>query len=609
MKTIFNLRKAGTVVVEKTHEGLSRRDFLTGAAVVGAASGLAFGGLGSAVAATPSADWMPAKWDLEADVVVVGYGFAGQAVAIEAARAGSSVLILEKMPFKERGGNSRVCGQGMLAPSADIWDDYCAYIKEATEGQGFPTTSCAGVTSDDTIRFYVEQSAKNHEWFDSLGYPLVPQSYGGNGNWIPFFPTFAGAEGIASEAQFWTTDPSKGNGRVWYALETAISKMSNIKVQYKSPAKRLIQNPKTREVLGVVITQAGKEVFVKAKQAVAVCGGGYEFNHEWTRDFQGIEHLYTQGSPANTGETIKMCWEAGAALRNMSVVAAPTYVSAGILPGYKAAIPVANNLPKGGFIMVGRNNKRFRDEYRTAKMGMPAKPYAKLERAYVYSGQVVQNGSYVRDPNPDPIHYIFDDAARVSAPLFGAGMSWVDNIEGYKASADSSAELANGWVIKGDNIRDLATKIGRDPDELEATVAKWNADCAAGKDSEFDMTGDPTIVPYERPKSRLVPLADGPLYAVQVYRCTLNTQGGMVRNLDSQVMSVDDTPIPRLFAAGENGDIWTILYQCMSNVGGGCFGYGRVAGQKAAALKRWDSPTTAASKLKAAVKAKTSSKK
>jgi succinate dehydrogenase/fumarate reductase flavoprotein subunit len=593
-------------VVEKKQEGLSRRDFITGAAV-GAVGGMVFGTAGSAMAATVS-DWIPAKWDYEADAVVIGYGFAGQATAIEAARAGSSVIILEKMQFKERGGNSRVCGQGMLAPPQDLWDPYFQYLKEATEGQGLPTTHCAGCTSDDTLHFYVEESAKNHEWFEGLGFPLIAQNNGGGpGAWIPFFPTFPGADAIAAQAQYWTTDPAIGHsgaGKVWYNLEDAIAKLPLIKIMYKSPAKRLVQNPLTREVLGVVITQAGKDVFVKAKKGVAVCGGGYEFSYEMMRTFQQISHLYSQGSPSNTGETIKMAAQAGAALRNMAVIAAPTYMSAGILPGYKGAIPIAQYASKGGFIMVGRNNKRFRDEYSVQVTGIAKKSIAKLEGARTYSGQEIVNGQYVKQSMPMPIHYIFDQAALVSGPLFGSGMSWADNVEGYKCSSDNSAELANGWIIKGNDIRDLATKIGRNPDELAATVAKWNADCAAGKDTQFD-TGDPTRIPYYRTAARLVPIASGPVYAVQVYQCTLNTQGGMVRNLKSQVMDTDDKPIPRLYAAGENGDIWTVLYQCMSNVGGGCFGYGRVAGQQIAAQPRWDATVTASSaKVKASAVAK-----
>ena len=120
-------------MAKETNDGLSRRDFLKGAAVVGAAGGLGAMGLpGIAGAATASTeDWMPAKWDYTADVVVVGYGFAAQAAAIEAAKAGASVIILEKASFRERGGNSRVCGQGAIAPSEEIWGDYKAYIKTA----------------------------------------------------------------------------------------------------------------------------------------------------------------------------------------------------------------------------------------------------------------------------------------------------------------------------------------------------------------------------------------------------------------------------------------------------------------------------------------------
>ena len=35
-------------------------------------------------------------WDYEADVVVAGYGIAGVTAAIEAARAGAEVLVLER---------------------------------------------------------------------------------------------------------------------------------------------------------------------------------------------------------------------------------------------------------------------------------------------------------------------------------------------------------------------------------------------------------------------------------------------------------------------------------------------------------------------------------
>ncbi len=56
----------------------------------------------------------PGAWGREADVVIVGYGSAGAAAAITAHDAGAKVLILEKAPEGEEGGNSRVAGQGFL---------------------------------------------------------------------------------------------------------------------------------------------------------------------------------------------------------------------------------------------------------------------------------------------------------------------------------------------------------------------------------------------------------------------------------------------------------------------------------------------------------------
>ena len=58
--------------------------------------------------------WLPPKWDTEADVVVVGFGGAGAATAITAHGLGAKVLMLEKAPEGEEGGNTRVAGQGYL---------------------------------------------------------------------------------------------------------------------------------------------------------------------------------------------------------------------------------------------------------------------------------------------------------------------------------------------------------------------------------------------------------------------------------------------------------------------------------------------------------------
>src|SRR5713226_750631 len=61
---------------------------------------------------------VPHRWDLEADVVVVGFGAAGVAASVTAHELGAKVVILEKAPEGQEGGNTRVAGQGYLNTSS-----------------------------------------------------------------------------------------------------------------------------------------------------------------------------------------------------------------------------------------------------------------------------------------------------------------------------------------------------------------------------------------------------------------------------------------------------------------------------------------------------------
>src|ERR1700688_2468366 len=61
---------------------------------------------------------MSHHWDVEADVVVVGFGAAGMAASVTAFELGAKVVILEKAPEGQEGGNTRVAGQGYLNTSS-----------------------------------------------------------------------------------------------------------------------------------------------------------------------------------------------------------------------------------------------------------------------------------------------------------------------------------------------------------------------------------------------------------------------------------------------------------------------------------------------------------
>jgi NADPH-dependent 2,4-dienoyl-CoA reductase/sulfur reductase-like enzyme len=115
---------------------VSRRRFLKGAAVAAPAMAAA-----SVLGAQKSSVQAP-KWDKEADVVVIGTGFAGLSAAIAAKDAGAKVLILEKMPQKHEGGNSRVSGNMWWTPTN---------LPEALE---YMEALCAGLTDKEAFRLW-----------------------------------------------------------------------------------------------------------------------------------------------------------------------------------------------------------------------------------------------------------------------------------------------------------------------------------------------------------------------------------------------------------------------------------------------------------------------
>src|SRR5688572_10931311 len=81
---------------KKSGNKVSRRDFV-GSAGIGAAALVgttAMPGL-NAQAQRNESSAIPAKWDLEADVVVIGSGACGLPAAIRAADHGASVLVVE----------------------------------------------------------------------------------------------------------------------------------------------------------------------------------------------------------------------------------------------------------------------------------------------------------------------------------------------------------------------------------------------------------------------------------------------------------------------------------------------------------------------------------
>ena len=95
---------------------VSRREFLKGAAVSAAAVATAglLQGCSNTTSSPDEGEYTFAdviNWTGKYDVVVIGFGAAGATAAIAAAEEGAKVLVVDKAPRHEAGGNSRICHQ------------------------------------------------------------------------------------------------------------------------------------------------------------------------------------------------------------------------------------------------------------------------------------------------------------------------------------------------------------------------------------------------------------------------------------------------------------------------------------------------------------------
>jgi succinate dehydrogenase/fumarate reductase flavoprotein subunit len=483
------------------------------------------------------------NWTIEADVVVVGFGAAGVAAAVTAHDLGSEVVLLEKAPEGEEGGNTRVAGQGYLNTSSA--QDAAAYLKALCGRYTVP---------EPMVHAWAEEMGRNNDWLASLGGD--PQEHQHQPVGIEF-PDLPGALCVHK----FHDGPTYGYSYTWQRFASLVHQRP-IRVLYETPAKELIQGATGKEILGVRALEGGRPIDVKARRAVVLTCGGFENNQEMIRNYlPGVPYCYTSGSPHNEGDGITMAMSVGADLWHMNNYAGPSMALK--VPEFRTsfsmqALHFSKQMP-GGMIVVGPDARRFCDEkYKTRH------------------GKVFRNGSWLPLATPCPMFMVFDHALFSSGPLYDKHPShgWTQIIERYDWSEDNGAELKKGWIKSSDSLGALAALIGLDPARLADTVARWNHACESGNDAEFGRS------------LMLQPIVKKPFYAVELSPSMLNTQGGPRRNEKGQIVRPDGTPIPRLYSAGELGSIYSHLYQGTGNIGE-CLAFGRISGRNAAAEPPW----------------------
>ena len=590
---------------------ISRREFLRVAVAGGAAVAGAATLVGCDSAEEPTATAAPAQqtqqecpptgipttWDYEADVVVVGLGGAGASAAIEAHDQGSKVLVLEKLPEATHFPNSRMCG-GVFHnpdPTGDK-DALVEYLKACMSGENIPwkLEGEQPHVSQPLAEAVAEYMLQDAAWLLEIDPDLAAAGMepGGDSS-FPMFPGFAeakygrtvrisypnSADADPSVAIYDREKMQKSSGEAWmHALVKVGMKDREIDIMWESPVTKLLRQV-DGDVVGVLATSGGKEIAVKAKKAVVLTCGGYEYNVAMRRAFlegPGVTGWGFYGSPDNRGDGIRMAIAIGAAQAKVAKAASRIEPAVPAGRGYEETglkMGLSGNVRRPNSIVVDNYGNRYTDEYVIVDSTRPYR-YQFYKEAVKYD---MYNMIYPRIPS----WHIFDETFRSTFNAAGGGPV---NFRFIDWPTDNLDAIEKGWVLKGDTIEELVSKINADRENrnlmdaetLAQAVATYNEYCAGGEDLEFARNPD-TMGPVETP----------PFYALKLYPGGPNTKGGIDADYQRRVLDWEGNPIPRLYTAGEISSIFKFTYQAGGNVTE-CMACGRIAGKNAHALTAWD---------------------
>jgi len=499
------------------------------------------------------------------DIVVVGGGAAGSAAALAASENSDSVLLLEKTGSPM--GAASLAG-GMYAAESKLQKEANKTVDKEWLYDKYMDAS-NGFMNSVLVRTIIEESSKTVDWLidNNMQLNLVD-----SGSGLSF----------ANVGKPTTLHGYNEGGIV--ALTKLIKEFEENKgtVMFSTPATELLTDENGR-VAGVIATKEdGSKIKINSK-AVIIATGGFAGNEEMMKDV--FKDKYTMGQVAtNTGDGIKMAWSAGAAEYGTST----THYFAQIFTGEEIGALVGilgpdfyslTDLALYPHLRVNNEGKRFCDETTVTDFAshgaqVHAQPnqteYLILDTTVL--DQIAEKG-YVSVED----HFGTFKGNRNFYMEFNAPCDTDELIKKENTPTDYrdllEPALGTGVVYKADSIEELAEMIGVDPVVFNSSLNQYNEAIETGKDNEFFAD-----------TSRLVPIVDGPYYAVKYVARNLGTLGGVAINEKIEAVDNNNTPIPGLYVAG--ADAGGMYGKSYVNFEGGTLGFaytsGRLAGENAA---------------------------
>jgi flavocytochrome c len=430
------------------------------------------------------------------DVAIVGAGIAGLSAALESARAGNQVLVVDMSTV---GGGHAIVSNGAVSLVNTPLQQQKG-ISDSTELASKDFLHRGGDADADWVDLYVKESKRSiYDWltalgvtFDNLGRPP--------GNTVPRLHFSHG----------------KGWGLVG-PLYREYLRYPNIRFVWATKAEKLIV-AKDGTVVGFTATnlRTGEGISFRARNVI-IATGGFGSNLQLVREnwpgwLPQPDRLLAGASQSAVGSGLQIVQDAGGAVSRLDhqwnyVLGLPDPDDPQHMRGL-ASFDFRS-------IWVNREGKGFTQEFGDPKINLHDLLH-QTDKAY---------------------WAIFDSEGVNSFSITLAG--WENQQE-----VDKLVFRTAGVTIKADSLEELGRNAAISTQSLVETVRRYNRLVTFGDDQDFHTFG-PTTSP--RPH----PIEKPPFYAVQFFPITRKTMGGVSVDLQCRVLSRAGTVIPGLFAVGE----------------------------------------------------------
>ena len=487
------------------------------------------------------------------DVVVVGAGNAAACAALAATDQGAKVLVLERAPMAESGGNTRFTA-GAIRFAYNGVEDLKNLMPDLTDSEIEMTDF--GVYSEGD--FYEDMGrVTDYRTDPELANTLVSESYK-TVSWmqtkgVRFAPIWGRqAFKVDGRFKFWggLTVEAWGGGEGLHEAFTSAFKKNNIDLVYGTAAKKLLVDDEG--VRGVQVRSNGKASDIYA-DSVVLASGGFQANTEWRTRYlgPGWDLAKVRGSRFNTGDGIQMALEIG-------------------------AMPYGN---WSGAHAVGW-------EYNAPEFGDLAVGDGFQKHSYPFGLIINNDGNRFVDEGADFRNYTYAKYGReiLAQPSHSAWQIFEAKVDHLLRDEYRIKQVTK---VQADSLEELCARMeGVDSQEAFKTITQFNS---AVSD---EITFNPNVKDGRNTKGLALNKSNwanridtGPFQAYNVTCGLTFTFGGLRINEKGQVLDTDLNPISGLFAAGELvGGLFYGNYPGGTGLMAGAV-FGRLAGTNAGTRK------------------------